>query len=182
MKKFILSLFLVSNLVMLSGCDFQLREKSQLAAPLQRIYLTSRSPIGDVTKELRQTLLGSGIQLVDLPQQSRVTLTVLSEYYVKSQPSIAFNSPSQTSSITGTYYATFRVTDYRDKEIIPVRQVSASQTFTANANQVLGSNEQERTIKAELVRDICNQIINQLMAKNTIAQLEKSNATTTPSS
>ncbi len=146
----------------LCSCGFHLRSINSIPQALRTLYIASSNNYAPATKLLRSELRQSGFKMVHNPQQARYTLKIINELFNTNQPSTLFAGSVQFMTVTLYYNVTFTIVDDNNHAVIPVNTVSASSTMTASANQMLGSSNEELLIKQELVREVVNQIINQL--------------------
>ena len=141
-KKFILSVCLLA----LSGCGFHLRGDMPLAPPLKRLYLETKDPYGQLTRNLKQYLKMSGVYLTSSPADADAILVIQNE--VEGQQLQSISGTQQTRQYNLTLTVLFNVSDPNGAALTGQKSVVESRPLTIQSNQILGgSNEQANLYK-----------------------------------
>lgn len=155
----ILCLFLTC----LSGCGFHLRGQTTLPAPLQRIYIKTSQPYGELSHNLRQYLEMSGAYVADTPQGATTVLNIISD--TTGQQLLGVTGTQQTRQYNFTVSVTFQLTNPDDTLLTSPETLTQSRTLPINASEILsGSNQANalyRQMRKAIVFDIMNRISSQ---------------------
>jgi outer membrane lipopolysaccharide assembly protein LptE/RlpB len=157
--------FLILGLMTaLVACGFKLRGQAYLPPEMRTIYLQSNSPYGPFTEQLRQTLVGMRIQLVDNAQAAPITLNILSEGTHRQLSGLS--TTSQINTYILIYTVNYQISDQAGRVLGNTRSVSARRNQTVDANQVLGTNSEYILLEEEMRRETIYLIISQLGSKS----------------
>jgi LPS-assembly lipoprotein len=164
--KLIATLFL---LLTLSACGFHLRQPLPLAKPLQNIYVQSRTPYGDLTRNIKQYLQMSGVHLAASPEQAATVLNITQE--VMSQDLISINSSQQTRQYNLRLSVTFEVTDPKGSILIAPQTLTELRPLTLQSNQILAGSNQATQIYRDMRRALTFNLMNRLASKGVTSAL-----------
>lgn len=156
-------LILISLFCTLSACGYHVRTKADLPAYINRMYFTSVMPYGDVTTALQKQLADDGITLLSDSTNAPCTLRIVDEKPNQVVTGVSSAQNSEISSVTYSYAATYTLLDYRGEPIIPLTTVIAQQVVTVSSSQLLGSQNEQIALQKDLVRQIINQMMNQII-------------------
>lgn len=159
-KMLALSLF---ALLALQGCGFHLRKPLPLAKPLQNIYVQSRNPYDDLTRNIKQYLKMSGVHLAASPQEASTVLNITQE--VMTQDLLSINSSQQTRQYNLHLFVTFEVTDPHGVVLIAPQTSSELRPLTLQSNQILAGSNQAAQLYNDMRRAVTYNIMNRLASK-----------------
>lgn len=156
-------LFFILGACLLSGCGFHLRGQVPLALPLQRLYLKTQDPYGELTRNIKQYLKASGVYLTDSVLGADTVLVILREY--NSEQLLSIGGTQQTRQYNITLTVTFQLTDPYGKILVPPQNVSEVRTLTIQSNQILGGSNEENNLYQQMRRAIVYDIMSRLSSK-----------------
>lgn len=160
--------------LLLSACGFHLRGMQALPSSLQILGLASDKPYSDLTIATRNTLRGLGIDVVSRDETAPFTLELLTDTVSREVTVISANT--QVSEVNLKYSVEFQLRDKSGKVILGPQTVTTQRNFTENTNRILGTyNEYDDTLSF-MRRDIINQILARLRAKNSLKALASHSA------
>jgi len=150
------NLMVIGLATLLSACGFQLRGSGDMAFGLSELNLTARDAYGPLVKDLRQTLLNSGVNVhpgaqytVDLVSESRKDRTVSytgtarsAEYETKLEVAYELRGAKNTLLLTNT--------------------VDAQNTYVNDENNLIGSEQEAKQLDKELRASVVNQLAQRL--------------------
>lgn len=160
--------------LLLSACGFHLRQPLPLAKPLQNVYIQSRNPYGDLTRNIKQYLQMSGAHLAASPQEASTLLNIIQE--TTSQDLISINSSQQTRQYNLRLTVSFEVTDPRGRVMIPAQTLTELRPLTLQSNQILAGSNQATQLYRDMRRAITYNLMNRLASKETAYLLLKPQA------
>jgi outer membrane lipopolysaccharide assembly protein LptE/RlpB len=164
-------LFLVFN-----GCGFHLRQNDALPIQLRTMYLQSPDQNSQFTISLKQVLLGSGVSIVDKPQDSVCIFEIISADIMRSGTNVY--SSAQASVYTFTFTVVFKLiassetnTNIKNigKTLLASQKISVSRNLTLNPNEILEASNQVGTITNEMQREVILKILNILESKEVVS-------------
>src|SRR5579872_5960711 len=158
----IVTVFLLA--LLLSACGFHWRKPLPLAKPLQNIYVQSRNPYDDLTRNIKQYLQMSGVHLASSPQQASVILNLTQE--IMTQDLLSINSSQQTRQYNLRLAVTFEITDARGQLRIAPQTITELRPLTLQSNQILAGSNQATQLYHDMRRAIIYNIMNRLSSKN----------------
>jgi LPS-assembly lipoprotein len=160
------NLMVIGLATLLSACGFQLRGSGDMAFALTELNLTARDAYGPVVKDLRQTLVNSG---VNVHPGAQYTVALTSE-----------SSKSRTVSYTGSarsaeYETTMEVAyELRGAKnaVLLTNTVDVQSTYVNDENNLIGSEQESKQLTDELRQELVRQLAQRLQLI-TPAQLEQ---------
>jgi len=151
--------------VLLVGCGFHLRGQVTIPENLKKLMLTSQ--ISDpIIQQLRVTLQKYGITVVDAGQKAPSQLTIESLAHNTAFTTTSANTNTKQYNIT--YNLVFSLFS-EGKPILSHAAVSSSRVLTVNSNRILGSDDEEITLKQEIQQELVQKLLTRVTAtlKNT---------------
>ncbi len=167
-------LALLGSFLLLTSCGFHLRGTVPLATPLQHLYLQVADPYSSLTRNLRQSLASSGVQLVSSPAEADAVLIILKEN--PSQQLLSVGSTQQTRQYNLILSVTFQINDARGKILIPPQTVSESRSLTLQSNQILGTSNEQDDLYQQMRQAVVYDIMNRLSSKEITTLLNSEKA------
>ena len=144
----------------IAGCGFHLRGNFKLPPNLQHLYITSDSPYGPVTVQLKQILGHSGAQVEDQPGPEIITLSVKNQRY--NQTTFSQSASAKTTQYTLYFSLDYELQNNKGIALYGPKTVSVQGNYTVNQDAVLTTSTQEDTLRSELQRQAVYQLIEQL--------------------
>lgn len=150
---FSLCLFLVA-------CGFHLRGHIEIPDSMRTAYVQSQ--VDDpFIQQVRTRLEQYGIEVTHTPEQASSLLSILNLSHHSSVSSVS--SSTNTRQYTLVYVLSF---DFfvQGKALLRHQAVRSSRTLTVDANRILGSDDEELTLKQEMQQDLLRKLMYRLTA------------------
>ena len=140
-------------LVLLAGCGepFHLRGNAPMPSLQQGVYLQGMATPAEFEQALRQGLERAGASIKQDPKAAQVTVTVNS--YDEKRTVSGYSSTRQVREFNHALDVGVRVSGEGVNDPAEVRSVHVERTQIYDGTRVLGSSEEEATIKQELQRE-----------------------------
>jgi LPS-assembly lipoprotein len=148
----------------LAACGFHLRGQASL--PFDSLYV-SASPVF-ANQIARSVRAGSHTRVTDNPKDAQVTLQILTE--LRERVILSLSAAGRVREITLRYSVSYRLTDAKGIEYIPVSQIVLRRDITYSDSDVLGKEQEE----ALLYRDMQNDAVQQMVRRLQVAKLDLS--------
>ena len=169
MLKRISSIILLITL--LCGCGFHLRGIVDIPRWLNNVCIIVQEANHDLEPLLQRRLEAYNVHINPDPALATYWLIIESDAIRQEISGISSSTvPRQYQLI---YTLRFKLQRAKGEELIPSKQIIETRQATINGNRILGSNEEEDLLKAEMRRDAVIQIINRL------SKLDRMDNTTT---
>ena len=159
----VLRLLMVSTLLLLAGCGFHLRGNIDLPADLQRMYVDGTSKYSGLGLELRRSLRANGVELVDKPGASQVTLKISAANYKRRLLSVSGTS-GKTAEYELKYSLSISLQDRDGKVLLAPQTLRQRRDYTYDRDNVLGKGNEEARFRVEMERDLVRQILRRLQS------------------
>lgn len=160
------NLMVIGLATLLSACGFQLRGSGDMAFALTEINLTARDAYGPIVKDLRQTLVNSG---VNVHPGAPYTMALIRE-------SKKDRTVSYTGSARSAEYETTITVDYElrgaNNTVLLTNSVDVQNTYVNDENNLIGSEQESQQLDDELRHELVLQLA-QRVQLITPAQLEQ---------
>ena len=147
-------------LAVLAGCGFHLRGSQTVALDFDKVFLQSDGA-DRLLPELRRQLAYGSVSVAKLRSSAQVVLNVSDEQLDRRVLSV--------DPITGKvreyelgYEVYVQVTDLAGKELTRTKSVSFVRDYIFDETAVLGTYEQDRIIREELIRDAASAVLMRL--------------------
>ncbi len=147
-------------LAVLAGCGFHLRGSQTVALDFDKVFLQSDGA-DRLLPELRRQLAYGSVSVAKLRSRAQVVLNVSDEQLDRRVLSV--------DPITGKvreyelgYEVYVQVTDLAGKELTRTQSVSFVRDYIFDETAVLGTYEQDRIIREELIRDAASAVLMRL--------------------
>jgi LPS-assembly lipoprotein len=150
--------------LLLAGCGFHLRGQEELAPPFKKMYLQTSDPYGQLSRNIRQYLKFSGVELTDSPQAAETVLAILHEY--NSEQLLSIGGTQQTRQYNITLTVSFEVTAPDGRVLLPPESLSETRALTILSNQILGGSNEENNLYVQMRRAIVYDIISRLSSRD----------------
>ena len=153
---------MASAALLLAACGFHLRGQATL--PFDSIYISGSQVF--VTQIARTLRAGSQARVTTNPKDAQVTLQILSELHER--VILSLSAAGRVAEITLRYRVSYRLTDAKGIEYIPVSEIVLRRDVTYNDSDVLGKEQEE----ALLFRDMQSDAVQQVVRRLQVAKLE----------
>ncbi len=154
------TIFLLTFLLTVSACGYQLRGSIDLPEELKSIFLQGGS--SQLNKAMRKTLKSSGGQLVDSATQAGLILQVLKEKMDRRVSSLS--SSGRANEYELVYKIDFTLLDKDGNTLSKLQQIEINKSYFNNQEEVLGKNNEEKVIREEMYRKAVQSMVNRSRA------------------
>lgn len=172
------SIFVLLLVLLITGCGFHLRGPMPLAPAMHDLYIETQDPYGQLTRNLRQFLKQSGVNLVEKKEQATILLVILSE--ATSQQLLSLSGTQQTRQYNLILTVTFQLTNPQGAVLITPQTARETRTLTIKADQILAGSNEANTLYDQMRQAIIYDIMSRLSSKDITVQLTTAVPVTTP--
>lgn len=151
--------FLLCSLFLM-GCGFHLRGFVSMPKWLHDIAIVEESINRDLAPMLKEQLNAYHIRVAEDPEYAHYWLIL--EQDKEEQHITAISSSTTPRQYQMNYQVTFKLQAANGNEIIPSTHVTTTRQVTINSNRILGSSDEENTLKHEMRKEAVIQIMDRL--------------------
>lgn len=144
----------------LSGCGFHLRGVLNMPTWLTDVAIIVEAANRDLDPMLKEQLQAYHIRMSSDPATARYWLIIEEDQEEQHITSVSSSTTPRQYQIT--YRVKFKLQAAKGKEIIPLSTVTTTRQLTVNSDRILGSNDEENTLKREMRRDAALQIMDRI--------------------
>lgn len=164
---------LLSCIIMLTACGFHLKGRQILPPELHTIHVED-SHFNPLTKQLESTLSAAGVTIVATKDQAPVTLKILNQS--RNEQATTVGASQQTREYTLSYTVSFALINQAGK-ILAGPLIAKQQRYQVlQSSQILGATSQTEDLYDDMLKEIVNQIMDQLGSINIQDTLKKGHA------
>ena len=146
---------------LLGGCGFTLRGDADLPPELQTLTLNTPNPNNELSRELRRALISNKVTLVDDNESGRYHLGIGGES--SHERVLSVNANARAGEYELILQAPVQLS--RDGQLAFGPEVfSVSRVYLADPENAVAKNEEAQLIRAELRRELSQQILRRLQA------------------
>lgn len=156
----------------LSACGFQLRGTAQLSPPLKKLYIQTANPYGQLTRNLKESLQTSGVEVVDSPQSATTILNIINE--TEGRQLLSVSGTQQTRIYNLTLSVDFEVTSPKGAVLVPALTLAENRTFTTASDLILGGTNEQNILYQQMRQAIVYDIMNRLSSREVTTILMES--------
>jgi LPS-assembly lipoprotein len=149
---------LIGSLIL--GCSFHLRGFVSMPSNLHDVAIVVENVNRDLAPLLKEQLNAYHIMVPNDPAQANYWLIL--ENDKEDQQITSVSSSTTPRQYQMTYQVAFKLQEAHGKEIIPSTLVTTTRQLTVNSNRMLGSSDEENTLKREMRRDAVIQILDRI--------------------
>ncbi|MCX7091171.1 MAG: LPS assembly lipoprotein LptE [Legionellales bacterium] len=146
--------------LLLLGCGFHLRGLVSMPSNLHDVAIVVENVNRDLAPMLKEQLNAYHILVPDDPAYAHYWLIL--ENDKDDQQITSVSSSTTRRQYQMTYQVAFKLQEAHGKEIIPSTLVTTTRQLTVNSNRMLGSSDEENTLKHEMRRDAVIQILDRI--------------------
>lgn len=159
-----MGLFIMTALVFLmTSCGFHLQGMLNLAPPLQRLYLETADPYGQLSRSLQQYLRMSNVELVSSPVQATTILHIMHDDIARSL--INVSSSQQTRQYNLIVTVTYEITNNRGQVLLGPEVMTETRALTVQSDQELGSSNEANLFYQQMRRTLAYSIMNRIASR-----------------
>ncbi|MGV3739707.1 MAG: LPS assembly lipoprotein LptE [Gammaproteobacteria bacterium] len=153
------AVFILSTLFLV-GCGFHLRGYVSMPKGLRDVSIIVESVNRDIAPMLKEQLNAYHIRVPEDPENAHYWLIL--EQDKEEQHITAVSSSTTPRQYQMNYQITFKLQAANGKEIIPSTHITTTRQITINSNRILGSSDEENTLKHEMRKDAVIQIMDRI--------------------
>jgi LPS-assembly lipoprotein len=146
-------------LLLLSSCGFQMQGAFTVPAGMERTYIASEDRYTQFYRELRRTLLKSGMEIADTPAEATAVLSIHLDRTDQRVLSVsARNVPTEYE----VYYSVQYSVDSGERNLLSRQFVNLTRVYTYDETLVLGKANEEALLRTAIVNDLVRIVLKQL--------------------
>jgi len=167
-NKFSILCFLLFTL---TACGFHLRGHSPIPPELSVLYLQTDSPYSAFSKQLKQYLIASKVNLVESAEDAPITLKVISAK--SSQALTSSGANGQTNTYNLAYTVTYQLLNNNGVAIQTPQTVVSTRDYSVTSNQLLSDTNVQSSLVDQMQREAIYQMITRMRAPNTLKTIKQ---------
>ena len=145
----------------LVACGFHLRGQESYTLPFQAVYVEGDGGSALVI-QLKRAIQSAGASLAVKPGDAQAVLQVLPEGREKIVQSLS--GAGKVSEYQLRLRVSFRLSDGKEKELIPSTEIVLSRNLAYDDTQILAKESEENLLYRDMQNDIAQQIMRRLSA------------------
>lgn len=161
------NIILLTLLLFISACGYQLRGSIELPEGLKNIHLQGAS--SQLRKSIQKTLRSSGGELVDEMGQAGLVVQVVKEEMDRRV--LSLSSTGRASEYEVIYSLEYNLLDGEGNTLSETQKVEMSKDYFNNQEELLGKDNEEQVIREELYRKSVQAVVNR--ARAVLENIEK---------
>lgn len=150
--------FLLITLIFITSCGYHLRGSMDLPSNLKNIYLLGGS--GQLHKVFKRTLKTSKGKLVHTTKDADVVVEIIEEDMDRRV--LSLSQTGRVNEFELLYTLRFLFLDNKGQALSKKQEIEISRDYFNNQEEVLGKNNEEKTIKKEMYRQAVQSIVRRL--------------------
>jgi len=148
-------------LLLLGGCGFQLQGAFEAPGAMAQTYIATTDRHSLFYRELRRSLLDSGVDVVDDASAATATLTILFDQTDQRVLSVsARNVPTEYE----VYYTIRYTLDNGKGALLEPQTLNVTRNYTYDTTLVLGKAREEEQLRESLAEDLVRLVLKQISA------------------
>lgn len=144
--------------LLIAGCGFHLRGAAVDASVTSAYVRADRSVA--ITNELTRVLRQSGVEVLDSAEQASVVIDLLEQQ--QNDRTVSYTDRATTAEIQLEQAVRFQIDGPEEKSLVAERWARATRTYLVDTRNLVGSNQQQRLLRAEIGTDLVQQIMRSL--------------------
>ena len=147
--------------MLLGGCGFQLQGAFEAPGAMAHTYISTTDRHSLFYRELRRSLLDSGVDIVDDASAATATLSILFDQTDQRVLSVsARNVPTEYE----VYYTIRYTLDNGSGALLDPQTLTVTRNYTYDPTLVLGKAREEEQLRESLVDDLVRLVLKQISA------------------
>lgn len=146
---------ILTSVLFISACGYQLRGSMDLPEGLKSIYLQAAS--SQLTNTFKRTLSSSGGELVEQMAQAGIVVQLVKEKMDRRV--LSLSSTGRANEYEIIYSLKFTLLNAAGKVLFENQTVEINRDYFNDQEDVLGKNNEEQTIREEMYRQAVQKII-----------------------
>lgn len=155
------TLFVALLAFMLAACGFHLRGQESFSLPFQAVYVEGDANSALVI-QLKRAIQSAGARLAEKPSDAQAVLQILPEGREKIVQSLS--GAGKVSEYQLRLRVSFRLSDGKEKELIPLTEIVLNRNFAFDDAQILAKESEENLLYRDMQTDAAQQIMRRLSA------------------
>jgi LPS-assembly lipoprotein len=154
---------LLAALVVLQGCGFQLRSASPLPSGIGPVYIKGLGQYDNLRKELSFLLQESATRVSDTPQDSASILAITA--IKRDRRTLSVDANGNVAEYELREGVTFELTGRNGETLVSPQSLNTVQPYINSEDLVLGKQQEENDLRADMQRDLAGRIMRRLHAQ-----------------
>ncbi len=152
-------LFILTVMLLVSACGFQLQTRAELPPEMQRTRLEVKSPESEFARRLEVHLEQSGVKVVTVLGDAAILEVPLNRTRKEIQ-SIGDNARVREYLVRHTVQ--FRLLDSEGKEMIPLQTFEQSRVYKFNEQDILAAERENEFLRDDLADSLARMVVRRL--------------------
>ncbi len=151
--------FILTVMLLVSACGFQLQTRAELPPEMQRTRLEVQSPASEFARRLEVHLEQGGVKVVTVLGDAAVLEVPLNRTRKEIQ-SIGDNARVREYLVRHTVQ--FRLLDSEGKEMIPLQTFEQSRVYQFNEQDILAAERENEFLRDDLADSLARMVVRRL--------------------
>jgi len=151
--------FILTVMLLVSACGFQLQTRAELPPEMQRTRLEVKSPESEFARRLEVHLEQSGVKVVTALGDAAILEVPLNRTRKEIQ-SIGDNARVREYLVRHTVQ--FRLLDSEGKEMIPLQTFEQSRVYKFNEQDILAAERENEFLRDDLADSLARMVVRRL--------------------
>ena len=157
MRNFLLALLSLT----IAACGFHLRGQENFTLPFQAVYVDGDNNSALVI-QLKRAIQSAGASLAEKSGDAQAVLQILPEGREKIVQSLS--GAGKVSEYRLRLRVSFRLSDDKQKELIPLTEIELNRNFAYDDSQILAKESEENLLYRDMQTDAAQQIMRRVSA------------------
>lgn len=157
------NLLLAFSLLSLAACGFQLRGMTEMG--FKKLYLQKNSSSAQLAKDLRRSLVSSGVEVVSTPEEAEMLLELMGETTEKDILSLSGGGKVREYELI--YRVTIRLREASSELWGMPQVIEQRRDYSYDDTQLLAKEGEEARLYSDMRSDTSREILRRLSAINT---------------
>ena len=150
----------VLALALFAGCGFHLRSWELDSAVSSAYVKAGRNHFA--AEPLRRGLQQAGVTLVPLAEDAEIVVELVDQR--RTRRSVAVTNQARVAEYETNIAVRYKISNATGKPVLTARWVQATRIFRVDAQNIVGSSEEQALLEREMINDLVQQIIRSLDA------------------
>lgn len=155
-----IKLCLLLPVFLLCSCGFKLRGYSTLPGWFNPVIVVEKTPNPFLRRQLNNQFFIQGIEVVRDIHKARFLLVLENEAFQQLLTAVAASTTPRQYQIN--YHLNYSILSASGKMLRPTQSILVIRQLTVNNDRILGSNDEEKRIKQEMLKEAAIQVFNQI--------------------
>ena len=151
---------LLTTMILLSACGWQLRNSQVVPTDLGNLYLSSNDAHSDLIQELTRALNVYGVKIVSSSADASYSVVIVD--FRQTRRTGTINSAARAAEYQLNEEVDFLIVGADGSQLIPLSTASVERVYEFDEQDVLASDSEERLVRNGMREEIVRQILNRL--------------------